>query len=248
VENMLLENLAYTEVENYLKERDIVLIPIGSVEQHSPYGLIGTDFIISEAVTRSVGEGMRILVAPTIAYGVSPHHMAFKGTVSLNPNTMIDVISDIVRSFVAHGFKRIIFVNGHGGNITPLKTAFRQLKAESTPGYFDVISWYDSKEVRKACKDAFGDKEGRHATPSEVSLTKYTRPAEFVAKAVDEQTITKPKYYWPLSGEEMRKVFPDGRMESAPWLATEEQGQLIMAKAVEALGKKIKEMVKLKIL
>ena len=245
---MLLENLAYTEVENYLKERDIVLIPIGSVEQHSPYGLIGTDFIISEAVTRTVGEDMRILVAPTIAYGVSPHHMAFKGTVSLNPNTMIDVISDIVRSFVAHGFKRIIFVNGHGGNIIPLKTAFRQLKAENTAGYFDVISWYDSKEVRKACKDAFGDKEGRHATPSEVSLTKYTRPAEFVAKAVDEQTIIKPKYYWPLSGEEMRRVFPDGRMESAPWLATEEQGQLIMAKAVEALGKKIKEMVKLTIL
>jgi creatinine amidohydrolase len=247
-EDMLLENLAYTEVEDYLKKKDIVLIPIGSVEQHSPYGLIGTDFIISEAVARAVGEAMTILVAPTIAYGVSPHHMAFKGTVSLNPNTMMGVISDIVQSFVAHGFKRILFINGHGGNITPLKTAFKQLKAENIPGYFDVISWYDSNKVRKACKDAFSDKEGRHATPSEVSLTKFTRPAEFATKAVDQKTVAKPKYYWPLSGEEMRSVFPDGRMESAPWLATEEKGRLIMAKAVEALEKKIKEIIKLKIL
>jgi creatinine amidohydrolase len=80
---MLLENLSYPEVELYLKEKDIILVPVGSVEQHSPYGLIGTDFITAEHVARQAGEAMDILVAPTLCYGVSPHHMAFPGTVSL---------------------------------------------------------------------------------------------------------------------------------------------------------------------
>ena len=109
---MLLEEFSYPEVEAYLKEKDIILVPIGSVEQHSPYGLIGTDFMTAEAVARSVGEDLGVLVAPTLCYGVSPHHMAFAGTVALRPDTMIAVVTDIVDSLVAHGFRRVIFVNG----------------------------------------------------------------------------------------------------------------------------------------
>ncbi|UCF93938.1 MAG: creatininase family protein [Desulfobacterales bacterium] len=244
---MLLENLAYPEVEDYLKEKDIILIPIGSVEQHSPYGLMGTDFIAAESIARSVGDSMGILVAPTLAYGVSPHHMAFKGTITLNPSTLIEVISDIVRSLITHEFKRIIFINGHGGNINTLKTTFQRLKAEKLPGYIDVISWYDSSAVRQICQDIFGDGEGRHATPGEVSITKYLRPSEFAAKASDEATLNKPKYYWPLSSVEMKTVFPDGRMESAPWLATEEFGGRIAAVAVAGLEKKLTEIMNLEL-
>lgn len=64
---MLLENLAYPEVDAYLKEKDIILIPVGSVEQHSPYGLIGTDFITAECIARETGTRMGVMVAPTLA-------------------------------------------------------------------------------------------------------------------------------------------------------------------------------------
>ena len=136
---MLLENLAYTEVEDYLKTKDIILIPIGAVEQHSAYGLIGTDFIVAEAITRMVGDSMDILVAPTLSYAVSPHHMAFKGTVALSPSTLINIVEDIVKSLVTHGFRRIIFINGHGGNIVPLQTAFQKLKDQNIKGYFEDV-------------------------------------------------------------------------------------------------------------
>ncbi|MFO7687446.1 MAG: creatininase family protein [Desulfobacterales bacterium] len=245
---MLLENMAYTEVETYLNEKDIILVPVGSVEQHSPYGLIGTDFIVAESVARTVGDRLNLMVAPTICYGVSPHHMAFKGTVALSPSTLIIVVADIIRSLVAHGFRRILFINGHGGNIVPLKTAFRQLKEEGLSGYFDVISWYTEAGVQQACREAFGDQDGQHATPSEVSITKYLRPSAFKHKATLVQKVEKPKYYWPLTAAEMRTFFPDGRMASAPWMATAEMGKQIAAKAAEDLENKINAIMTLTIL
>jgi creatinine amidohydrolase len=245
---MLLENLAYTEVEDYLKNRDIILVPIGSVEQHSAYGLIGTDFIVAEAIARMAGDNLGILVAPTICYAVSPHHMAFKGTVALSPSTLIKVVEDIVTSLVTHGFRRILFINGHGGNIVPLQTAFQQLKDRSVPGRFEVISWYMDSEVKRLCKDAFGDNEGQHATPSEVSITKHLRPSAFTGKAVDQRSVEKPTYYWPLSATEMKRVFPDGRMGSAPWLATGALGEKIATEAARLLELKIKDIMELTIL
>jgi creatinine amidohydrolase len=174
--------------------------------------------------------------------------MAFKGTVALSPSTLIIVVEDIVRSLVAHGFRRILFINGHGGNIVPLQAAFRQLKDEGLSGYFDVMSWYTEAGVKQACREAFGDDDGHHATPSEVSITKHLRPSAFSGKAVSEQEVGKPKYYWPLTATEMRTFFPDGRMESAPWLATAELGKQIAAKAAEDLEKKIKDILDLNVL
>ena len=245
---MLLENLAYTEVEGYLETKDIILIPIGAVEQHSPYGLIGTDFIVAEAIARMVGDSLDILVAPTLSYAVSPHHMAFKGTVALSPSTMIQVTEDIVKSLVAHGFRRIVFINGHGGNIDPLQTAFQKLKNQNYKGHFELISWYMDSEVKRFCNEAFGGNEGHHATPSEVSITKHLRPSAFTGKAEEEQTVEKPKYYWPLSADEMRSVFPDGRMESAPWLATGKLGEEIATLASKKMKEKIRNIMELTIL
>lgn len=93
-------------VEHYLTTRSVLLIPIGSTEQHGPNGLIGTDHLVAESLARSVGEEMGILVAPTLAYGMSHHHLAFPGSASLSPETLIRVIRDVVTSFARNGFSR----------------------------------------------------------------------------------------------------------------------------------------------
>jgi len=244
----LLENLSYPEVEKYLDKKDIILVPTGSVEQHSPYGLIGTDFITAEAIARKIAEAMRILVAPTVNYGVSPHHMAFKGTVSLTPDTMILLISDIIESLVSQGFRRIVFINGHGGNISSIKIAMERLKARMIKGCFEVISWYEMEGVQKLSTDLFKGQEGHHATPSEISITRHLREEAFKAKPVHKLQVANLKYYWPLTCEEMKKVFPDGRMESAPWMATGDHGRKILEEASRAIRKKIEEIMLLKVL
>lgn len=240
---MLLENLAYPEVEEYLKEKDIILIPVGSVEQHSPYGLIGTDFITAEGVARETGKRMGVMVAPTLAYGISPHHMAFSGSATLMPETLIRVVRDIVTSFLAHGFRRIFFINGHGGNIESIKAGIQRLKADNCPGILGVFSWYDYPEMADIGRELFDDKEGSHATPSEVAVTRYLRPEEFGGKATVAQGIVKPQTHWPLSAEEMRRFFPDGRMCSAPWLATGQKGKIVIERSVEALEKKLQRFL-----
>ena len=240
---MLLENLAYPEVDAYLKEKDIILIPVGSVEQHSPYGLIGTDFIAAECIARETGTHMGIMVAPTLAYGISPHHMAFSGTATLMPETLVLVVQDIVKSFLSHGFRRIFFINGHGGNVNSIKAGLQRLKADNHPGIFGIISYYDYPEMADTNRELFDDKEGSHATPSEVAVTRCLRPKAFGNKATMEKEIEKPENHWPLSAEEMRRFFPDGRMGSAPWLATEKKGQMVIDRSVHALEKKLQKFL-----
>ncbi len=244
---MLLENLNYLEVETYLEQKDIILVPVGSVEQHSAYGLIGTDFLAAEGIAGMVGKAMNILVAPTICYGISPHHMAFKGTVTLQTDTFVAVVADVVHSLVAHGFKRIVFINGHGGNVSAINLALAHVKTEQLPGMFQLISWYELDDVRKAVAEFFGDKEGSHATPSEVAVTRYLRPEEFSSKATAEKAVTHPKFYWPLSSREFRRVFPDGRIQSAPWMATADNGKKIAEIAAAALQKQLEESLALEI-
>ncbi len=87
--------------------------------------------------------------------------------------------------------------------------------------------------------NAFGDAEGSHATPGEVSVTRFARPSEFEGKASHEQSVEKTAYFWPRTAEEMKASFPDGRMESAPWLATADLGKQIVELAVESLEKEL---------
>ncbi|MFM7367821.1 MAG: creatininase family protein, partial [Sphaerospermopsis kisseleviana] len=84
---MLLHLSTWTEVETYLQQSQGIIIPIGSTEQHGPTGLIGTDAICAEAISRGVGETTQAMVAPTINVGMALHHTAFSGTISLRPST-----------------------------------------------------------------------------------------------------------------------------------------------------------------
>src|SRR5512139_1750312 len=112
---MLLHLITWLEVETYLNHSKGIILPIGSTEQHGPTGLIGTDAICAEAIARGVGEATQAMVAPTINVGMALHHMAFPGSISLRPSTLILVIRDYLMSLAKAGFTKFFFINGHGG-------------------------------------------------------------------------------------------------------------------------------------
>ena len=121
---MRLDLYTWTEVEEYLIDCKGIILPIGSTEQHGPTGAIGTDALTAESIALEVGRRSGVLVTPTQPYGMAEHHLAFPGTMSLQPSTLLNVIHDLVISLAMHGFERIFIINGHGGNIATIKSAF----------------------------------------------------------------------------------------------------------------------------
>src|SRR5690349_6838633 len=124
---MQLHLSTWPEVETYLARSKAILIPIGSTEQHGPNGLLGTDALCPEIIARRVGDEAGILVGPTFNVGQAQHHMSFPGTITLRPSTMIASMVDWAQSLARHGFERIYWLNGHGGNIATITAAFSEI-------------------------------------------------------------------------------------------------------------------------
>ena len=123
-----LYELTWPEIEREIERgRDTVVLPLGAVEQHGHHLPLGTDSIFGDELGRAVAERLDAFLAPTVRVGVSRHHLAFPGTMSVEDDTFAAVVGDIVRGWGGHGFRRIVLLPTHGGNFAPLATALERL-------------------------------------------------------------------------------------------------------------------------
>jgi creatinine amidohydrolase len=236
---MQLSQMSWTLVETYLKSKKTIIVPIGSTEQHGPTGLIGTDYTTAEQIAYAVGEKTNTLVSPPLCFGMAYHHMAFPGTMTLKPSTMILVLMDLMESLYTHGFQNIFFINGHGGNINPTTTAFCEFKTVDREVNLFLENWWRLKEVQDYEQIHFGKENGFHATCGEVAVTMHLHPNAFASMPKVNFEMSYPDYNMPLAPKEFRKIFPDGRMHSNPNLATKDHGKIIFDLAVNSLAKKV---------
>ncbi|MEO7192709.1 MAG: creatininase family protein [Vicinamibacterales bacterium] len=130
-----LGDLSAADVKEYLKYSDTILIPKASLEQHGPHLPLYCDSISSTEVARRAGEKAGILYTPTLWLGYSPQHMkapgSGAGSMTLRVETYLNLLYDMGRSLIHHGFNRIIFVNGHGSNIKVVDPVLRKLRNET---------------------------------------------------------------------------------------------------------------------
>lgn len=130
-----LGDLSYVDVQEYLKHSDTILIPKASLEQHGPHLPLYCDTITATEVASRAGEEAGILYTPTLWLGYSPQHMRDAGwgagTITLRADTYLNVLYDIGRSLIHHGFNRLIFVNGHGSNVKVVDPVLRRLRYET---------------------------------------------------------------------------------------------------------------------
>ncbi|MGD2157957.1 MAG: creatininase family protein [Anaerolineales bacterium] len=112
---MRFADLNWFDVERYLEEDDRLMLVLGSCEQHGYLSLL-TDVKIPLALADAASKDSGVLVAPAISFGVSPYFTAYPGTLSLRISTLINVVEDVLRSCYRQGFRRVLVLNGHGGN------------------------------------------------------------------------------------------------------------------------------------
>ncbi len=112
---MRIRDMSWRDVEAYLARDDRAVLPIGSTEQHAGLSL-ATDWILAGRVAEQAAEPLGVAVFPALPYGVTPYFTAFPGTVTLTAETYLRVIAEVVTGLAQQGFRRILLVNGHGGN------------------------------------------------------------------------------------------------------------------------------------
>ncbi len=238
---MQLHLSSWPEIGKYLETSKTILIPIGSTEQHGPNGLLGTDCICPETIGRRAGDEAGFLVAPTFNVGQAQHHMAFAGTITLRPSTMIAAMFDWAQSLHKHGFEKLYWLNGHGGNVATINAAFGEIYhgisfaasgSNRAPLRCMLRNWWELPGVTDVCRQLFPVGEGSHATPSEVSVTYFAYPQ--AQKTVEMSPKIAPT--GPIcDAEDYRRRFPDGRIGSDPSQASVEAGEKIVAAAVRAV-------------
>ena len=244
---MQLHLSTWPEIEAYLANSKAILIPIGSTEQHGPNGLLGTDALCPEIIARRAGDEAGFLIGPTFNVGQAQHHMAFPGTITLRPSTMIASMLDWTQSLARHGFERIYWLNGHGGNIATITAAFSEIYhgvtfdnssarsgagANRPPLRCQLRNWWELSGVMDLCREIFPVGEGSHATPSEVSVTYFGYPEAVKSVAMSPKIAPTG----PIrDAEDYRRRFPDGRIGSDPSQANAEAGGRIVAAAVKAV-------------
>lgn len=128
-------HLAPPDVQEYLRDKDIVMIPIASMEQHGPHLPLATDTIQAEEIARRAGESAGVLYTPCVWFGYSPQHMYGvgdgTGTITVRSRVLGEVYYDVARSLVYHGFNRLVFVNNHGSNTKFIEPVLRRIRYDT---------------------------------------------------------------------------------------------------------------------
>nr|AYA93379.1 putative creatininase [uncultured bacterium pG7] len=209
------------ELSDWAKRGTVVIVPIGSIEQHGHHLPVNTDDQTVEYVARRAAclADAPVLVTPTIPFGVSPHHMMYGGTISLRVETVINLLRDICESITAHGFERILILSGHGGNSSTIGAAALELKYRLNREIRAMCWWDLVPEIFEAVRE--GPKVGiGHSGEMETSTILFLSP----------ESVRRERYKL-VSG-----------ITDDPSLATETKGEKVLNAAAEAIAKLLKEL------
>jgi creatinine amidohydrolase len=200
---MLLEQMNWMQVEEYLKKEDRLVLVLGSTEDHGYYSL-GTDTQVPWEIAKVACEEEGVILAPALPYGPSPNLMAFPGTVSLDSRTYLYLIELILRSFIRHGFRRIFVLNGHGGNVIA-----ERISCSLREEFPDVMIKFRSSYVLPSALE-FQKERGSQAANHGTWIEGFPWINQFVPIPVKE----KPEVDWSdsksLTAQELRDRLGDG--------------------------------------
>lgn len=231
----------YSEIKHCAQRSGSVLIvPVGSTEQHGHHLPTGTDTILAESITHGAVErtselGLPVLITPSVWAGNSPHHCSFGGTVSLPPEKLTQQLDSIAESVLDNGFDALVFVNGHGGNEGIISTAVSSIGADHADAQILGLTYF---KLIKEFADEIRDSEiggVSHGGEFETSMMLHLRP-ELVRTELIEGTMRDEPYR-----QARQDLFDDGPLSVyRPFTEYSESGAIgDPVSATEQKGKKL---------
>ncbi len=234
----MLERLSWLGARALFQNAKIALIPVGSTEQHGQHLPLGTDFLTAQTLAQAVAQELNLICTPVVPVGISEHHRQFWGTLWVSPATFRNYMKEIAQSLAYHGIKRVIYVNGHGGNNAALQEVCRELRREDIFGV--LYAWWLDPEVQRLLSELFQSR-GTHAGASETSivwaidssLVSQTELERAARGASEVFATTKDGAPLPLDTLD----FSQSGATLDPREASPQAGQKILHKAQERLAK-----------
>lgn len=200
---MKVRDMNWMQVEEYLKRDDRAVLPIGSTEQHAQLSLM-VDCILSERVAADAAEPLGVPVFPTVNYGITPYFRAFPGTISMRLRTFLNVIEDVLNCLREQGFKRIVIVNGHGGN-SPAQALTQEWMIDHPGVRVKFHNWWNAPKTWAKVKEI--DQVASHA--SWMENFPWTRLAGVTAPSQQKPMISFEKMN-RSNAQEIRAQLGDG--------------------------------------
>ncbi|MFB0565178.1 MAG: creatininase family protein [Candidatus Aminicenantaceae bacterium] len=181
---LVLQEMTWTDVKDYLKTSDMVIIPLGSTEQHGPHMPLGTDYYATIGMSKMISARTGVLVAPVLFAGYSVYHSGFPGSLSLKPETMEQVLYETAEILMKYGFRRFLFFNYHGGNSIVEQKVIHRIN-HNTEAMAVAIGI--GSPIHKREEGEFFDS---HAGVSETSIMLYLEPHLVKMERAEKPKIT----------------------------------------------------------
>jgi len=232
-----LPHMTVPEVRGLLTRTDMVIIPVGSVEQHGLHLPLGTDYYSGVERAKLIASRTDVLVAPILFPGQSPYHMEFEGTISLSSETIQQVIVEAAESLMRHGFKRFLILSAHGGNAAAANFIVDRINQE-TPGVAVNLGsaagpFQDRERLAGIPDPGLFD---RHGGVSETSRALYLMPALVDLEAAEPAVLTLPSHLESMLPDVIAGDPTALRVFLAEGLKAEETGKGTSAREMSSTG------------
>lgn len=246
----LYHHYSWPELGERVKDQPVVVLPIGSVEDHGYHLPLDVDNyliwnICEEAAKQSPDD---ILLMPLIPYGFETHHMDFTGTIDISQEHLLNFVLDVVKSVAHHGFKRILIADGHGSNMPILELVARRAILE-TDALCACFIWPGLAAKEIAAVRESGPQGMAHAAELETSVYLHLAPEKVeMDKAVKDIGMPESEFVWMdlMNGSPVRLMdewtrFSKSGVYGDATVATAEKGKIVFEAVVAAFGRLVKE-------
>lgn len=220
LQSIWMNELSWEDVNKYLKKNDIVIVPVGSTEEHGLAGPLGLDSYAAIALAEDVAKKTGVIVTPPLWYGDSSHHLGFAGTISLKTATLISVVEDISESLARHGFRKILIINGHkSANLPALLSAVKNLHEYKFPNVLFAVA--DPMKIAKGIASKVKESPEHHVGELEVSHVWYKYPHLIKKDKLSKKRINFEKIFSEYSQYDL--FGKAGEVIDIPWNSYEQK-------------------------